>query len=227
MDRELRLLDPLADAETRLDSVWSHYENECATTISRPPTPIERRAVLDWMRQERVSGNWASLLTKRPVLLGAAYYTVVEKASTLRQQSCLACEPVMLEGGQFPVNISFGIDVEPWAAQSKRNRVKIREAVTAELKRTNHLKLTSYNFCVTVVSLVKHCSRRKDADNLVKGLLDSMQGVLYVNDSQIQCLKSQRLEYSGPAGAYFVSATAVRPWADDVVLDDGRPPKFL
>jgi Endodeoxyribonuclease RusA len=48
----------------------------------------------------------------------------------------------------------------------------------------------------------------KDADNLVKGLLDSMQGVLYLNDRLVQCLTSRRIEYAGPAGHYVVSARA-------------------
>jgi len=46
---------------------------------------------------------------------------------------------------------------------------------------------------MTVVSVVP--PHQKDVDNLVRGLLDSLQGVLYDDDKQIQCLTSRRLVY--------------------------------
>ena len=65
-----------------------------------------------------------------------------------------------------------------------------------------------------------------DVDNPVKGLLDSLNGVLYDDDSRIQCLSSRRLTYSGPSGGYFIAARSMWPWDEDVVIDDGIPPRF-
>lgn len=64
----------------------------------------------------------------------------------------------------------------------------------------------------------------KDVANLVKGLLDSMQDVLYLNDRLVQCLTSRRIEYAGPVGHYVVSARAVHPWDADVVYDHPAAP---
>lgn len=80
--------------------------------------------------------------------------------------------------------------------------------------------------CVSVVSLLPLARRRIDVDNVVKGLLDSLQGVLYDNDQRIQCLTSRRVDYNGPTGGYFIAARAVWPWDADVVVDDGAPPRF-
>lgn len=61
---------------------------------------------------------------------------------------------------------------------------------------------------------------------MVKGLLDAMQGLLYKDDRDIQCLTSRRLEYSGAVGYYRVSARPVVPVSDDIIIDDPKPPVF-
>ncbi len=66
--------------------------------------------------------------------------------------------------------------------------------------------------------------RRADADNLAKGLLDALNDVLYVDDTQIQCLTSRRFEYRGERGFYVVTARGVFDFRDDVVHDDTHPP---
>ena len=82
--------------------------------------------------------------------------------------------------------------------------------------------------CVTVASVVSaHKRGAKDVDNLVKGLLDALQGFLYPNDRQIQCLTSRRLEYAGPSGYYLVGARPVVPVTADVIFDDPAPPRFV
>lgn len=227
LDRLLRQQDPLSPASDRLEVIWSYYEQEERCSISRPPTAKERERVMLWLRAPRVDGDGASLLLRRPMLRGSAFFTLVEKAGTIRQFSCPACEILTEADGHFPVNINFHVDVEPWAAQSTRDKVKIREAVTRKMRQDGHVEPSDHNFCVSIVSLVRKSARTMDVDNIVKGLLDSLQGVLYHNDKQVQCLTSRRMPYNGPAGAYFLSAVAVRPWDADVIFDDGKPPTFL
>jgi hypothetical protein len=81
--------------------------------------------------------------------------------------------------------------------------------------------------CLQVVSVVSAARRTIDVDNIVKGLLDAMQGVLYADDSQVQCLTSRRMTYDGPTGYYLLRANAVHPFGADVVCDDGKPPIIL
>ncbi len=62
-----------------------------------------------------------------------------------------------------------------------------------------------------------------DVDNAVKGMLDALNGVLYGDDSQIQCLTTRRIEYAGEVGYYMVAVRGVHDYLADVVADDATP----
>jgi hypothetical protein len=62
---------------------------------------------------------------------------------------------------------------------------------------------------------------------LAKGILDAMEGIVYVNDSQIQCLPVRRMEYSGNVGIYLIRADAVEPRGCDVINDSNVSPIVL
>lgn len=121
------------------------------------------------------------------------------------------------------------IDVEPWSAQSAREKkVAIRRAVTQQMvARSLHEPLANETLCVTTVSFVPRGRGHMDVDNLVKGLLDALTGVLYVNDRQVQCLTSRRVLTDATDGSYLVAARVVYPYEADVVYDDARPLTIL
>jgi Holliday junction resolvase RusA-like endonuclease len=123
-------------------------------------------------------------------------------------------------------DVRFTIQVMPWSAQSAADHVDIRDAVAAELAERDHLQPARRDaaLCMTIVSLVPRKTRRQDADNLIKGVADSMQGHLYFNDRQVQCVTSRRVEYACETGLYFVSVRSVWPWDADVVFDDPTEP---
>jgi Endodeoxyribonuclease RusA len=148
-----------------------------------------------------------------------------EKARRLADNDCGSCEAVTGTDGKLALYRIFPVDVEPWSRQAAKNAVAIREAVHRELDSSGICHPWSGSpLCLTVVSLVPSSVTMKDVDNLVKGLLDSMQDVLYVNDRQVQCLTSRRVEYAGPVGHYVVCVRAVYPWDADVVYDDPAAP---
>lgn len=116
------------------------------------------------------------------------------------------------------------IDVEPWSAQSTKRRATIRDTVQQLMLEKNlHAPLAEERLCITVVSFVPRSRGPMDVDNLVKGLLDSRQGILCVNGWQVQCLTSRRLLTHAPTGAYLVSARVVYPYGEDVIYDDALP----
>lgn len=129
--------------------------------------------------------------------------------------------------GAFEMYISFPIQVSPWSAQSDyaRNAV-IKAAVTDELSKRKTFRgpPSTSPMCIGITTLIPRAAKRKDVDNLAKGLLDSLSSVIYVDDRQIQCLTSRRIEYSGAMGLYLVAARAVRAWEEDVVWDNPDPP---
>jgi len=228
LDTRLRLLGNQVSAESRLEVIWSYFEEATGQSVSRPPTHDERLDVVQWFRKRIVDADeWVTFSAKWPVLQSVAYETMTAKAGRIRQMPCLSCELAIEEDGRFPLHVGFALDIEPWTAQSSADRVKIRETAAEAMRKKQQLSPTSYPVCISIVSLVRHGSAIKDADNLVKGLLDSFEGTLYRNDRQIQCLTARRVEYRGPTGAYFVQARAVRPWDVDVLCDDGKPPIIL
>jgi hypothetical protein len=151
-----------------------------------------------------------------------------EKAWRLAQSVCTSCEVMVGPDGKIGLSAVFPIDVEPWSRQSSKQATQIRVAVHDELAERGILRpWTKSPLCLTVVSLVPSSTSQKDVDNLVKGLLDSMQDVLYLDDRLVQCLTSRRVEYGSPVGHYVVAARAVHPWNADVVHDDPAAPVIL
>jgi len=211
----------------RLAAIWDSYTRATGCEIHDPPTDDERSAVQTWLRSNRdqtLIGHRERLSLR--VLAGVS---VLEKASTIVQLACPACEVVTDELGNIALHLSTAINVEPWSRQSKRGARKIREEVAREMRERGHTEPYERPVCVTVVSVVaagRMRHRRMDADNLVKGLLDALNGVLYNDDSQIQCLTSRRLEYGGRRGHYQVSIRGVYEYGDDVVHDDKEAAVF-
>lgn len=227
IDLDLAKLPIMASAEERLAVIWLHYSSATGGSVSDPPTAEERRAVHEWLRSLHRGDDGDSapvLMVKQMRLRQLVALSSKEKANFLAQQACGACEVVPDADGAFGRH--FPIEVDPWSAQADHVQNKhLKDAVTAMLR--NHYRGTQIEglpLCVTVVSLVPQSHRRKDGDNLVKGLLDSLESVVYANDVQIQCLTSRRVEYAGTSGLYLVQVRAVRPWGDDTVWDDPTSP---
>lgn len=225
IDVELANLSPDAPPYQRLDVVWNAYEVATSTVIGRPPSAVEREAVSVWLRS--LKPDPPGFILPRRRLGVVAGRTVSEKAASLYQLRCGACEVIATTDSQIGLSVRFPIAVEPWSAQSTTGRLAIRDAVNQELRERGLLSPYAGTLCIGVLALVPRRSRVKDSDNLVKGLLDSMQGVLYTNDTQIQCLISRRVEYAGTVGNYLVRADGVYPWDADVVFDDPAPPTIL
>ncbi|OPG14694.1 hypothetical protein B1L11_00610 [Microbispora sp. GKU 823] len=134
----------------------------------------------------------------------------------------------MDEQGKLLLVMTFHIQVDPWSRQSSKQDRAITEAVKEQLRdRGFSGPWMNSPICLTIVSLVPRNKRVADVDNLVKGLLDSMEGVLYKNDKQVQCLTTRRIEYGGTVGMYTVRAAAVHPWQADVIYDNPADPIVL
>ncbi|MFC8385858.1 RusA family crossover junction endodeoxyribonuclease [Nocardia sp. NPDC057272] len=227
IDQRLQRLPKISMPDDRMEVVWSHYEAVTGDRVARPPTEVERQKVHGWLRGLQGSDDPPMFFTKRSHLESPVSLSPLEKASRLAQHWCTACEPVMDSYGVYEMYVSFPIQVGPWSAQSdyKRNAV-IKAAVAAELsQRTTFSGPPSARpMCVGITALVPRSAARKDVDNLAKGLLDSLNAVVYVDDRQIQCLTSRRIEYCGVTGLYLVAARAVRAWEEDVAWDSPDPP---
>jgi hypothetical protein len=155
---------------------------------------------------------------------------IPHKVRTLAEIGCNACEVVKNDDGTFPLYVaSKPIQLPPWTRQSipKQNTI-IVEAMRQQLHKYS-VKPWNGPTCITIAAIEPRTAKMKikDVDNLVKGLLDGLEGILYTDDKLVQCLTSRRFEYSGSTGYYLVSARAVRPWENDVVYDNPHDPIIL
>ncbi len=184
-------------------------------------------AVLSWIRGMRGTDNFPTFMVKEPVLTSLLYNTVGEKVSTITQMGCRVHSPFTAVGP--PGAVTFPIDVDPWSAQASFKKVAIRDTVREEL-RVRNLHSSPWGtspLCLTITAIVARQSRRKDVDNLVKGLLDALVHCLYEDDEQVQCLTVRRLEYAGSHGYYLVHAIPVLDSDYDVIFDDPEPPRIV
>ena len=231
IDVALQQLPDYSAPTDRLAVVWAEYTAATGNRLADPPSDEERVQVHEWLRSLRVGPNGSDyplygVKRPRPVLMAAE--TMVDKWSSLAHLPCNACTVIADANGGF--GHTFPIQVEPWSAQSDRAiNVQLKDRVTESLRRNwgSRVPTGKLAMCVTVTALLGKNSRKKDADNLLKGLLDSLSSLAWVDDSQIQCLASRRVEYSGDKGAYFVRYQAVEPWSADVVWDDPTPPRIV
>jgi hypothetical protein len=194
--------------------------------IELDPTPEQRKKVLEWMQEQRALNNLALRFQRLESYVPVAM-DIPQKVRQLAQIGCNACEVVVFNDGSMPLNVaSKPIQLSPWTRQSLRDRNKpIVDAMKDQLVRSSSAPWGG-PICMTVAAVEPPAGQasKKDVDNLVKGLLDGLHGVLYDNDSQIQCLTTRRFEYAGAIGYYLVSARAVYPWDNDVVYDNPKAP---
>ncbi|WP_299055100.1 RusA family crossover junction endodeoxyribonuclease [uncultured Nocardioides sp.] len=209
--------------DTRLELVWAAFERDYDTTLSRPPTAHERAAVSIWFHDHQARNDALSVVMADRTLRHLLHRTPSEKSLTLTPFTCRCCEEVETSPGVPLLSMQASINVEPWTAQSTRDRQTNKSAVAQGLAERNwHRPVADQQLCLTILSIVPRSRGHMDVDNLVKGLLDSLVGMLYADDYQVQCLTTRRLLTAGPSGSYRLSARVVHPYDADVIHEDGE-----
>lgn len=210
MQAQIAALGNASRAADRLAVVFRSYSGTTGNTLPSNPTQEQRREVELWLRMTCHADLIMLGVTREPILRTNVHLTTSEKASRLAQLACSTCGPAIH---------SFPVDVDPWSAQaSKEMKVHIQEGVTKLLtggyESTQLPVIPQGPVCISVAAVVPMPNGgrgRKDTDNLAKGLLDAMAGVIYTNDKQVQCLTVRRLEYAGTHGHYMVGVEKQKP----------------
>lgn len=228
LELELAAMPRNSTAEERLEIVWKHYEQETRKPLDRPVSSAQQEQVREWLVKH--PDGLGLLAVKEPALRFPVAVDIASKAGMAVQLACPLCEVDSDASSSPAVNLFFPVRVMPWSAQSNpENNKALKANVTAYLKTKGMLKgiAGSRPICVSISSVVPPKQRKKDVDNLVKGLLDSLTSVLYEDDRHVQCLTTRRFEYAGTEGHYLVRARTVRPWDADVVSPGStRDPQF-
>lgn len=231
IDIELQQLRADSVAAERLAVIWAAYTNATGKELNDPPTEMQRKSVYEWVRSfpdDSPARSRPYYAVLRPQLIYDAADSPADKAAQLGQWTCPTCRVV--EDANAAFGHKFHIQVTPWSAQSvgsKKNGA-IKDAVHKMLKAqwAGRVPTAGQPMCVAITALVARKTRTKDADNLVKGLLDSLSELTWANDAQIQCLTSRRVEYGGTEGLYLVNYRAVEPWSADSIWDSPATPKL-
>lgn len=231
--RHLWPLGPEGDPDMRVAAVVEAFMEDTGVEVSNPLSPDDRQRISNWLLQQEEEmprdehGRSAHLLRARPHFVKPLIHRdLATKLAWMQQQRCMTCVPVKVK----PLWTSFAVHLLPFSAQSTpgtRLR-RAKEAIRAHLAE-NDLCFEAWKscgLCVNVVSVLPISEPVKDADNLVKGLLDAMQVAVYDNDRSIDHISSFRVRHEGAEGFYLVRITPVRDPAVDV-FDLGLPPGWL
>jgi Holliday junction resolvase RusA-like endonuclease len=148
-------------------------------------------AVVGWLNDLVVNGIFdAQFLGWKPV--GIALYApdLSSKASILSQFHCPLCY------GEAPIG-TINIRIPPISLQSSDSQTNeaFKRAIKHRLSSTHNY--ANKRLCVHVVFVLRNKRHRMDVDNMAKGFLDSLQGVLYDNDNQIDHLNLHKLMWEG------------------------------
>lgn len=222
MQAELLNLPEETPALERLGVVFQAYSRAEGKPLPANPSAAQRAAVNSWLHRQELDDLVELGVTRQPIFRHLMHTTTSSKASSL---ACLACPSC------GPRRHSFPVDVDPWSAQSTKLKVEIRQGASkllAEAQSGRGVPLyPTAPICISIVAVVPVTgggAGMKDADNLVKGLLDAMAGIIYSNDKQVQCLAVRRLEHSGAHGFYAVALREAEALEDDVIYDDPAGP---
>lgn len=158
----------------------------------------------------------ATSFTGGPNDRGRLHATYMSKATWLSDRPCTTCD-IAAPG----MSVSMQLPIDPFSAQigaeTLRSRKARLRAGLASMYPESGLWPKCVHVCLRVVCVLSAHDRDKDADNLVKGVLDSLQSVLYENDASIGHLEVFKLSTRASRGFYLVSARPVEVLTSDVL----------
>ncbi len=212
---KLRPSEALLPGNRIRTAAFAYNSRGCAQIAVPPTTDEERRALSDWLRHEREAGLQAARPTREP-FIPLLHETWIAKVHWLWTRPCDVCDTRAGPG----IQVRFMVPIEPFTAQTSSSRLRNLKARVRERLRSQSVvnqRWRGVPVCLTVIAALGVGLRSKDADNLVKALLDAMQDVLFQNDDAVQHLNVVRLRPGTPDGFYAVSARPIRALEDDIV----------
>lgn len=221
-------LGPDAPPEDRVAATVRAYIEATNQQVNTPLSNEDRENIGRWLRDEEWNmpkneqGHSVSLLRHRKgYSLPLIANDLASKVNWLYQAPCITC----MYADVVPLGISFPVRTRPFSAQSMTpaKLASLKDGLRSYLLETNK-ELEAWaglEVCVTVVAIVperqSRQERRKDVDNMVKGLLDVMEGPIYEDDYLVQHLSVRRVVHSGREAHYLVSVRPVRDERVDVI----------
>jgi Holliday junction resolvase RusA-like endonuclease len=191
------LVDPNPDLGRLRRLIVEAYAVETGEAVD----PLElteslRDAIADWLRSAFMENERFVGFFGKPNTLRAIMFDGLEsKISWLHQAPCTVCGVRT----DFPVSL-FHLRVSPRSQQAQPAALRraFRRAIAAGLDGRGIHQYREGQLCVRLVYLLASKRRDKiDVDNLTKGTLDALRGVVFDDDSQIAHLDLVKVRGTG------------------------------
>jgi hypothetical protein len=131
------------------------------------------------------------------------------KASWLHQRPCGMCP----DGNEFPPEM-FPVGLPPWSHQCAREvGPALRRAIEASGFYADHFRrsIARGPVCLRFVFVLGSDATMKDCDNMAKGLQDAFEGLLFVDDRQVEHLDLAKVHHlAGTPGYILVRRASTR-----------------
>ncbi len=167
------------------------YNKDQGTSLplDLPSDNVSLIPIVSWLNKlhgEFETGFWL----KYPKLTSMFTSSLSDKISILAQSHCYSCKC------DFPI-ITFPIRIRPRSYQASNKDIKkaFKRAFSERLEKSHDFK--DSRVCIQIVLIVNHSSRTGDIDNVTKLVLDSMKGVLFADDEQVDHLNIMRVYNQG------------------------------
>ncbi|MFI7359741.1 RusA family crossover junction endodeoxyribonuclease [Streptomyces avidinii] len=209
--------DPPAE---HVQAVVRAYTEDTGEPLGKPATAEQVQHMRRWM-MAALGDFFAIVLRRQTTLQPVVHFDAATKASWLQQTSCCQCR-TLGDDDRAAHPISFSIPVRPFTKQNAKTKTLIHNAVRAELVRTQNRRQDvdawkNVAICATVVAVQPHNTNIIDVDNAAKAILDTLSGILFPDDRQIQHLSVSRLNAPGTTGYYLIKLRPVYSYLDDVI----------
>lgn len=152
--------------------------------------------VIAWLNQLEDTEETAFWI-RRPKLTRMFSACLSSKLNAISQFHCDICR------SGFPIGI-IPIRIQPRSHQAAIPAVKAayKKAIASRLANTHNFQ--SSRLCIHIVLAIGQASKTGDIDNAAKLLLDSMKGVVFNDDKQVDHLSIVRFHTSGDEDFLFV-----------------------
>jgi Holliday junction resolvase RusA-like endonuclease len=201
-DNFLADIDPNApNYERARTAIIVAYNTATGNSIS-PKTARDDPSLIPvvvWLNQLEPSEHTAFYM-RRPRLTRMFSACLSSKLSAISQFDCDICRC------GFPIVI-IPIRIQPRSHQAATSDVKVafKKAIASRLTNTHNFQ--SSRLCIHIVLAIGRSSKTGDVDNAAKLLLDSMKGVVFNDDEQVDHLSIVRSRTNGDEDFLFVRIT--------------------
>lgn len=165
-----------------------------------------------WLLKNRESFE-LDMYEKVPVLSLISHLTLSEKAGWLSQHHCRICNP------PFPISIvPVRIEPQSWQAISSIDKQAFKRAMAHRLNRDGWTTAESGPVCVSFLFVCGARRRTRDLDNMAKLMMDSLIGVAFDDDSEVDHLDVMRLRHEGLEEYVSLRVSGARLNSHDTVV---------